>query len=695
MVARNHRQSCGGRLQSDANGINEAQHNCPPSPISTSGGHIRVAVRVRPIPQQEVGIIEVANSNTVLIQKYASSGGNGFLSSQKGHIETRSFDRVFGPEATQREVYETTCAPLLTEAVIASRCATIFAYGATGAGKTHTMFGNENAEKQGIILRAIPDVFKAVAEYNAKASNLGPTLQVKASFLEIYNETVRDLLQEGGGLCKVLEDERRGIVAVSNLHEPAVQGPEDALGCLQVGMQSRTVESTAANSQSSRAHAVFSLTVERVWNRSQDDMRSRLNRGAQEQRQLHTKISFIDLAGSERAAFTQNVGQALKDGARINQSLLALANCIDALIAQSRLATTGATPRKKAPYRDSKLTLMLKGSLMGDGRVAMIANVHPGRLHFEDSNNTLEYAKRASTVKATNRRLSRQSFGYVDEFVSTPAPITNNDTASRTTCKDVCDADQDTTEAITRRQSSEPDLSRAVRPSDNDVPTQQSDGQDEETSAAPTRASSTSSLPVPARLSTRRGVRSVTVPPSSLRMPRRTRRGQPLPQFTGKGRAISSCEITTASSQEECLSEISLSSGQDGGEDAGNNPSPPSPVALSETIVEGDVGRSPDPCWEPAEMTPELVGPEEGNGLQVDSHIDDSTIHEQRLTMELVAKLQQDNESLESRLRSVMKERNALLKDREALEEENERLRQDNIEKDQQLIRLLSRAAAA
>merc|ERR1740130_2603803 len=168
-------------------------------------------------------------------------------------------------------------------------------------------------------------------------------------------------------MCKVLEDERRGIVQVSNLVEPAVTSAEEAFEYLEAGMQARTVESTAANSQSSRAHAVFSLTIERVSQRSDKmSLRSRLVRGSQEQRQLHSKISFVDLAGAERAAFTQNVGQALKDGARINQSLLALANCIDALISKSRLAisATGVTPRRKAPYRDSKLTLMLKGSLM-------------------------------------------------------------------------------------------------------------------------------------------------------------------------------------------------------------------------------------------------------------------------------------------------------------------------------------------
>merc|ERR1719329_1935027 len=125
-------------------------------------------------------------------------------------------------------------------------------------------------------------------------------------------------------------------------------------------------------------------------------------RGA-ESRRVHARISLIDLAGSERATQTQNVGQALKDGARINQSLLALANCIDALVYKNAPNNSAGersqTPRRKPPYRDSKLTLLLKGSLTSDCLVSMIANVHPGRDHFEDSNNTLEYAKRASVVK--------------------------------------------------------------------------------------------------------------------------------------------------------------------------------------------------------------------------------------------------------------------------------------------------------
>lgn len=369
---------------------------------------IRVAVRVRPLPAGEDGIIEVASSGAVAIRKDAATGGNEFLRSQRGRVEERLFDKVFDSKSTQQEVYSWSCSSLLSEAVDKGRSATVFVYGATGAGKTHTMFGGHDPDQQGIIFRAIPEVFELIAERQRATCDDVARLEVKISFLEIYNEVVRDLLQEGGGggQCRVLEDERRGVVKVANLVEATVLTADEALWYLRAGMQARTTEATAANTQSSRAHAVFSLTIELV--KPQQGQGPFAETRSTEVRQLHSKISLIDLAGSERASFTQNIGSALKDGARINQSLLALANCIDALTTQRRDHVAAPTPRKKPPYRDSKLTLMLKGSLTGDGLVAMIANVHPGRSHFEDSNNTLEYAKRASTVRsAAARRLSK------------------------------------------------------------------------------------------------------------------------------------------------------------------------------------------------------------------------------------------------------------------------------------------------
>jgi len=397
------------------------------------------------------------------------------------------------------------------------------------------------------------------------------------------------------------------------------------------------------------------LTIERVWERgSQINLRGRLGRGAHEQRQLHSKISFIDLAGSERAAFTQNVGQALKDGARINQSLLALANCIDALIVQSRL--TSSTPRKKPPYRDSKLTLLLKGSLMGDGLVAMIANVHPGRLHFEDSNNTLEYAKRASTVKATNRRMSKVGLGNIDEIPSA-APNISDELVS---------------------------TARHCEAGDVQV-VQHGEGHD----AEPTHPSS--SIPKP------RKTRAATLSTAFLPTPQRTRVAQPK-SSRQDDESTPTCEVATVSSPEKCLSEISLSPLQDPEgeiEAASSNMCLPSSFdARSSHVPEGaaDSEDGHKACWEQSEQPPaELdVGIE-----HCESEKAGRRLPEQRVATELVAKLQQDAQRIDARLRSVTRERNALLQDRQVLEDDNERLREENMEKDRQLLILLGRCNLA
>jgi len=360
---------------------------------------IQVAVRVRPVPAGDDSIIEVAGVGAIAVRKEAATGGNEFLKSQRGRTEERMFDRVFGPEASQTEVYAWSCQPLVSAAVQEGRSATVFVYGATSAGKTHTMFGEREGEHRGLIYRAVEEVFDVV-DLRARSGRDRRPLEAKVSFLDIYNETVRDLLQGGDTICKVLEDERRGVVKVTNLREVAVHSSEEVLRQLRAGLQARKVEATAANARSSRSHAVFQLTLERVDPAPAGPGNPIFQRRGVEQRRVHSRISLIDLAGSERATQTQNVGSALKDGAKINQSLLALANCIDALVYRCPGKEGAQTPRKKPPYRDSKLTLLLKGSLMSDCLVSMIANVHPGRDHFEDSNNTLEYAKRASAVKA-------------------------------------------------------------------------------------------------------------------------------------------------------------------------------------------------------------------------------------------------------------------------------------------------------
>lgn len=615
--------------------------------------HIRVAVRVRPLPPGEDGIIEVAGMGAIAIRKDAATGGNEFLRSQQGRVEERMFDHVFGPDATQTEVYSWSCAPLVTEAVAKGRSATIFVYGATGAGKTYTMFGNGEREHQGLIFRAIPEVFEAIHAYTGGEGRSpcegAGSFEVKVSFLEIYNEVLRDLLQEngGGGACRVLEDERRGVVKVANLAEAPVRTPEEALFYLRAGMQARTVEATAANSQSSRAHAVFTLTVEHVRNQVQGH--GPFRRSNTELRTLHSKICLIDLAGSERAAFTQNCGSALKDGARINQSLLALANCIDALTARGR--DGASTPRKKPPYRDSKLTLLLKASLTGDDLVAMIANVHPGRSHFEDSNNTLEYAKRASTVRCATRRLSRPAPPVPEDgLAACGGGVGGNSHGSYTS--HMCD--DDPLEECTTGTSS-----------------------------------SSSFLPPP---------RTALSPHEQERLRRRRKLEQLVraraTASTNKGDCT---DVTTASSPEECLSEISLSS--HGGVDTGT--SHDSCDLGHRSLYSEDhsdcTGKEPE---RPQEEDPThslgitaaqeerplgaISAPSVGaTGREVATNLP--------LALELIARLTSEKERLSARVDTVVRERNALAEDRRVLEEENDRLRASNLEKDHQLALLLAR----
>lgn len=190
-------------------------------------------------------------------------------------------------------------------------------------------------------------------------------------------------MEPTGKVLSVREDTERGIVIVAGLTQQQVTSTENVLQLLTSGNKHRKTEATMANQVSSRSHAVLQLIVKH---------KSRSNNG---QEVLNESIlSMIDLAGSERASATNNTGTRLQEGANINKSLLALANCINAL-------STGANSSKKCnvKYRDSKLTHLLKSSLEGKCNLIMIANINPSHLTFEDSHNTLKYANRAKNIK--------------------------------------------------------------------------------------------------------------------------------------------------------------------------------------------------------------------------------------------------------------------------------------------------------
>ncbi|XP_078348756.1 kinesin-like protein KIF18A isoform X2 [Oculina patagonica] len=301
------------------------------------------------------------------------------------------FDRVFDHESSNRDVFEHTTKTIV-DGVLGGYNCTVFAYGATGAGKTFTMLGDQS--NPGVMFLTMMELYSRInACKDEKISD------VAVSYLEVYNETIRDLLMPGQPLA-VREDPQRGVcVSGLTLHKPT--SAEELLGMLEFGNNNRTQHPTDANAQSSRSHAVFQVFVR------QKDRTAGLQTNF-----TMGKMSLIDLAGSERAIVTSNRGARFREGANINKSLLALGNCINALADKENKAG-------HIPYRDSKLTRLLKDSLGGNCRTVMIAAVSPSGLSYEDTYNTLKYADRAMniTCKVVKNELS------VDMHVSRYAKI--------------------------------------------------------------------------------------------------------------------------------------------------------------------------------------------------------------------------------------------------------------------------------
>lgn len=212
---------------------------------------------------------------------------------------------------------------------------------------------------------------------------------VTITYVEIYNEMIRDLLVPTSGYLELRDDSDKGIT-IAGVTEFRAESTEQVMNLLLMGNKRRTTEATNANMTSSRSHAVFQINVNKVHRTRNTTMET-----------LSGKLSLIDLAGSERGTVTENRGIRLMEGAKINRSLLALANCINAL----------GDKNKKGffvPYRDSKLTRLLKDSLGGNCKTVMIVNVSPAGSQFEETINTLKYANRAKNIKTkalTNKQL--------------------------------------------------------------------------------------------------------------------------------------------------------------------------------------------------------------------------------------------------------------------------------------------------
>ncbi|KAM0720288.1 hypothetical protein Q7P37_004424 [Cladosporium fusiforme] len=293
--------------------------------------------------------------------------------------QTFGFDRVFDENTTQGDVYEATTKNLL-DSVLDGYNATVFAYGATGCGKTHTITGT--SQQPGIIFLTMQELFEKVEELRSEKD-----CEITLSYLEIYNETIRDLLNPNLGNKQglMLREDANQAVSVAGLSSHNPQNVQEVMDMVITGNGNRTQSPTEANATSSRSHAVLQVNIS---SKSRDT--------AVNEPVVMATLSIIDLAGSERASATKNRGERLIEGANINKSLLALGSCINAL----------CDPRKKnhVPYRNSKLTRLLKFSLGGNCRTVMIVCVSPSSQHFDETQNTLRYANRAKNIQTKSVR---------------------------------------------------------------------------------------------------------------------------------------------------------------------------------------------------------------------------------------------------------------------------------------------------
>eukprot|EP01116_Phalansterium_solitarium_P007420 TRINITY_DN2007_c0_g2_i1.p1 TRINITY_DN2007_c0_g2~~TRINITY_DN2007_c0_g2_i1.p1 ORF type:complete len:862 (-),score=299.17 TRINITY_DN2007_c0_g2_i1:205-2790(-) len=350
---------------------------------------ILVSVRVRPTNEREKNpnfrnVISILDEHVLVFDEEGVVGApvmkRGIPNNrQRARNQKFYFNHVFGEQVSSEEVYENTAKPLIPF-VLNGFNATVFCYGATGSGKTHTMIGY--AGDKGIMVQSMQELFAEV-----QAASDRRTFNVTMSYLEVYNEECYDLLSaEASNVPLKMLEGKGGKFDIHKLSRVELTTAQEVFDLLMAGNARRKQSPTEANQNSSRSHAI--LQVEITSKDRMGDISNAIKIG---------KLSLIDLAGSERACVSKNNGERQVEGANINRSLLALGNCISVLARAKGRAI-------HVPYRDSKLTRILKDSLGGNTRTVMIANVSPSSLAFEDTLNTLRYAGRATEIQTTATR---------------------------------------------------------------------------------------------------------------------------------------------------------------------------------------------------------------------------------------------------------------------------------------------------
>ncbi|XP_031412497.1 kinesin-like protein KIF1B isoform X3 [Meleagris gallopavo] len=348
-----------------------------------SGASVKVAVRVRPFNSRETSkeskcIIQMqGNSTSIINPKNPKEAPKSFSFDYSYWSHTSPEDPCF---ASQSRVYNDIGKEMLLHAFEGYNVC-IFAYGQTGAGKSYTMMGKQEESQAGIIPQLCEELFEKINDN----SNEEMSYSVEVSYMEIYCERVRDLLNpKNKGNLRVREHPLLGPY-VEDLSKLAVTSYTDIADLMDAGNKARTVAATNMNETSSRSHAVFTIVFTQKKHDAETDLST----------EKVSKISLVDLAGSERADSTGAKGTRLKEGANINKSLTTLGKVISAL-------AEVVIKKKKTdfiPYRDSVLTWLLRENLGGNSRTAMVAALSPADINYDETLSTLRYADRAKQIK--------------------------------------------------------------------------------------------------------------------------------------------------------------------------------------------------------------------------------------------------------------------------------------------------------
>ena len=335
--------------------------------LSEKSESVRVVVRCRPLGQKEISeqrecVVNVDMKNCTI----AICNPNNVK-----EIKSFTFDHTYDWNASQELIFQQTALPIL-ESVMEGYNGTIFAYGQTGTGKTFTMEGNDNEVDKGIIPRTIDWIFNNIKNY--------PDQQflVQVSFVEIYNEEVRDLLSKVKRQ-KLNVREKDKVFYLENVTVFQTENSAMTLEIMKKGRVNRATGATKMNPGSSRSHSIFSIIIE--------------SSSTDEAGQTHYKVgklNLVDLAGSERQSKTESTGERFVEATKINLSLTCLGTVINKLVSGKE---------QHIPYRNSKLTMLLQDSLGGNTKTVMIANVGPADYNYDETLNTLWYASHAKKIK--------------------------------------------------------------------------------------------------------------------------------------------------------------------------------------------------------------------------------------------------------------------------------------------------------